>query len=296
MMSDPPAVFRFAPSPNGKLHLGHARSALINLRMARSVGGKMLLRFEDIDQARCTPALEKQMLEDLEWLGFEWDGEPLRQSNHFGAYREALSELDRKGMIYASYLTRSEIRKRVTELEASGTPWPCDPDGSPLYPGDEGRLPAKNRGTQIGALGRQVLRLDTEAAMSAVDKPLSWIEMAQDPDAKPGIMAADVAAWGDVALARRDTPTSYHLSCVIDDAHQGITHVVRGKDLYPATSIHRLLQELLNLQEPEYHHHALVLDENGRKLSKSDRSTSLQALREAGVTPAQISEKLGLWE
>ena len=245
-------IFRFAPSPNGHLHLGHARSALLNQKRARETGGRLLLRIEDIDTARCTPALEADMLEDLAWIGFEWDEKPWRQSEHFADYAAALDRL--APYLYDGYLSRAELRR-------AGENGPRDPDGAPFPPPHE-REPIPGR--------TPVRRLDMARAL------------ADHPDMRAA------AVWGDPVLRRRDTPTSYHLAVVVDDAAQGVTDVVRGADLEAATPLHRLLQRLLGLPTPRYEHHALVMGEDGRKLSKSDGATSLRDLREAGVNADEV--------
>ncbi|MBO6640085.1 MAG: tRNA glutamyl-Q(34) synthetase GluQRS [Roseitalea sp.] len=281
-------VFRFAPSPNGLLHLGHAYSALLNFDMARAAGGRFLLRIEDIDTARCMPALEARMLEDLRWLGLEWEEPVRRQSEHFDDYRRALDALADAGLAYRSAMSRGDIRRFVEAREAEGAIWPHDPDGAPLFPG---------RDHEDGPDARSAWRLDVAAALDHLRNTadLGWMEQGAGPDGETGWQAADPSAWGDFVLARRDTPTSYHLSVVIDDAQQGITHVVRGRDLFAATSAHVLLQELLGLLRPAYHHHDLVMDEDGgRKLSKSRGDTALAALRSAGATPADIRRMVGL--
>jgi glutamyl-Q tRNA(Asp) synthetase len=285
-MTDNPAVFRFAPSPNGALHLGHAYSAIANYEMAREAGGRFLLRMEDIDTERCSPALERGIREDLEWLGIEWDGPVRRQSEHFDEYRAALDALEAEGLVYRAWLSRSEIRRLVEEKESAPGAWPRDPDGAPLYPG--GR---HETGDDSEAY---VLRLDMREAIARIGLPQDWQERGAGPSGETGSIAADPAAWGDVVLARRDTPASYNLSVVIDDALQGVSHVVRGRDLFHATSVHVVLQELLGLSRPHYFHHDLVLGEDGRKLSKSNRDTSLKALRAAGVTPRDIRKMIGL--
>jgi len=280
MDNDSQLIFRFAPSPNGELHLGHAYSALLNLKMARDVGGKMLLRIEDIDTVRCTPELEKQMLEDLEWIGFEWDEEPIRQSERFDAYRQILDGLAKDGLIYPATLSRGDIKKRVVEL---GDEWPSDPDGAPHYPGNERDLSEQQRQKIINSGEPYTLRLDMTKAIQASSKDMFWNEDGSEIPTNP-------SQWGDVVLARKDTPASYHLSCVLDDAFQGITHIVRGQDLYHATSVHRLLQNLLDLQQPQYHHHDLILDDDSKKLSKSNKDTSLRQLRKSDHTPSDIIE------
>ncbi len=286
------AVFRFAPSPNGYLHLGHALSALLNRQFAQAAGGRMLLRIEDIDTARCTPALEAAMLEDLRWIGFAHDEPPRRQSGHFGEYAAALARLQGMGLIYEAYLTRAEIRGFVAETEAQGKPWPRDPDGAPLYPGDAALLEEAEIARRRASGAPFALRLDMRKAVSLLTGPLFWQEEGQEGQGRT--VAADPLAWGDVILARKDTPTSYHLSVTLDDALQGVTHVVRGQDLFHATAVHRLLQVLLGLPEPRYHHHRLILGADGRKLSKSEGHTALRALRAAGWTVADVRRRIGI--
>jgi len=278
-----PPVFRFAPSPNGALHLGHARSALLNFDMARHMGGRFLLRIEDIDTARCTPLLENQMLRDLEWLGLEWQDSPRRQSGHFADYRNALAKLQDQSLLYPAFMSRKEIKQAI-----EGKDWPSDPDGAPVYPGNERSWTPEQRTENLHR--QHNTRLDMKAAWANTTPALTWNELGQGPDGETGIISAEPQNWGDVILARTDTPTSYHLSVVVDDALSGVTHIVRGCDLFHATSVHRLLQELLELPQPLYHHHELVLDENGQKLSKSNQSTSLASLRQKGLTPANIRE------
>ncbi|ABY40064.1 tRNA glutamyl-Q(34) synthetase GluQRS [Brucella suis] len=287
-------VFRFAPSPNGQLHLGHAYSALLNANMAEQSGGRFLLRMEDIDTARCTPALEQGIYDDLHWLGLRWETPVRRQSEHFGEYRNALTKLADKGLVYPAFLSRSEVRKRISEACARGDGWPSDPDGTPLYPQDERNMSEKEQMEHIVSGAPYAWRLDMDKALASAGEPLFWNESGAGPDGETGRLAADPARWGDVVIARKDTPTSYHLSVVVDDALQGITHIVRGRDLFHATSVHRLLQKLLGLPEPLYHHHDLVLGEDGQKLSKSRKDTALASLREQGWTPADIRAKLGL--
>jgi glutamyl-Q tRNA(Asp) synthetase len=285
-----PPVFRFAPSPNGYLHLGHALSALVNFDMAKASHGRLLLRIEDIDAARCRLDYEQAIYEDLSWLGIAWDEPVRRQSEHFAEYRAALERLDRQGLVYPAFETRGEIAAIVAERERQGI-WLYDPDGAPLYPGSAGLVSVAERRRRIEAGEPYALRLDMKAAIEWCG-PLSWTEASLGGDRRE--VGADPAAWGDVVLARKETPTSYHLSVVIDDAIQEVTCVVRGQDLYLATGIHRLLQTLLGLPAPVYHHHRLVLDYDGRKLSKSDGATGLRMLRERGVTPAEIRRRVGL--
>lgn len=288
-----PPVFRFAPSPNGALHLGHAYSALINEKLARKCGGRLLLRIEDIDATRCTPALEAAMIADLEWLGLSFERPFRRQSEHLDAYREALARLIDRGLVYPAFLSRGELREVIARHEATGAPWPRDPDGAPLYPDHDRRLSSDERRQRIGAGAPFAWRLDTAKALATLSGPLLWTERGAGPSGEEGRIEADPAAWGDVALARRDGPTSYHLSVTVDDASQGVTDVARGRDLYRATSVHRLLQALLGLPAPFYHHHDLVVGPDGAKLSKSRKDAGLAALRAAGETPISIRRRLG---
>lgn len=285
-MSTP--VFRFAPSPNGELHLGHAYSALLNEKLAKEFGGRMLLRIEDIDTTRCTPEFEQAIYRDLEWLGIEWERPVRRQSDHFDLYADALERLRTMGLVYPAFMSRGEIRAYIAEHEAGGETWQRDPDGAPLYPPTDKQASDSMRRQRIGSGVPFSWRLDTELAIAAAGS-LDWSEFVSDD-----IIRAEPQAWGDVIIARSDIPTSYHLSVVLDDALQGITHVVRGRDLFAATSVQRVIQTLLGIAAPTYHHHRLILGSDGRKLSKSEGSTGLRALRECGTTPEQIKEKVGI--
>ena len=280
------SVFRFAPSPNGYLHVGHALSALLNFDMARTTGGRLLLRIEDIDRTRCRPEYEAAVYEDLAWLGIEWDKPVWRQSEHFEEYRKALRQLEERRLTFPSFETRAELARKVGERESHAR-WPRDPDGVPLYPGTARVMAAAEREARLAQGDSYAIRLDMITAMEWASD-LRWRETGGGPSGETGEVAADPAAWGDVILGRKDTPTSYHLSVVIDDALQGVTNVVRGQDLFWSTSVHRLLQELLGLAAPAYHHHWLVLDEAGRKLSKSTQATGLRELRAQGMTPKDI--------
>jgi glutamyl-Q tRNA(Asp) synthetase len=286
------SVFRFAPSPNGYLHLGHALSALINFDMARAAGGRYLLRMEDIDAARCRPHYAEAICEDLTWLGMRWEEPVRRQSEHFEDYRAALARLGSLRLVYPSFETRGEVARLVAERDAQAN-WPRDPDGAPLYPGNARALPVAQRNARMQSGEPYALRLDMAAATARAG-PLTFTETGAGPQAQTGTVSAVPQSWGDVVLARKELPTSYHLSVVIDDAHQGVTHIVRGQDLFRATGVHRLLQALLGLSSPTYHHHRLVLDDQGQKLSKSTRATSLRALREGGATAADIRRMVGL--
>ena len=287
-----PPVFRFAPSPNGYLHLGHAYSALLNFDLARQTGGRFLLRIEDIDATRCRPEFEAAIYEDLAWLGISWETPVRRQSEHFARYREAIEGLAGLGLIYPSFESRAEIARLVAQREASA-PWPRDPDRAPLYPGAAKSLPSDERERLIAQGIPYALRLDMVAAHARTGG-LSWKECGEGPGGERGVVSAQPEAWGDVILARKETPTSYHLSVVIDDALQGVTDVVRGRDLFWSTSVHRLLQRLLGIPQPAYRHHRLIEDASGHKLSKSTLATALRELRGQGVTPEEIRSLVGL--
>jgi len=287
-----PPVFRFAPSPNGYLHLGHALSALLNADMAKAAAGRLLLRIEDIDVTRCRPGYEAAIYEDLAWLGVAWEQPVRRQSDHYGDYRAALGRLDAMGLIYPSFESRAEIATMVAARETKG-PWPRDPDGAPLYPGDAKSTAAAERARRMTTGEPYALRLDVEAAIERA-VPLRWDESGEGPSGETGRIPANPAAWGDVILARKDAPASYHLAVTVDDAAQGVGDIVRGQDLFHATSVHRLLQGLLGLPAPRYRHHRLILDADGKKLSKSSAATGLRELRAQGLRPADIRRLVGL--
>ncbi len=286
-------AYRFAPSPNGPLHLGHAYSAILNYELALRHGGRFLLRIEDIDETRCRPEFEAAIYRDLDWLGLEWEEPVRRQSERFGAYAHAVRQLQERGLIYPAFLSRLDANRIVAEFERSGVQWPRDPDGMPHFPDHDRHLPPADAAARVAAGEAHTLRLDMAKAIAAAG-PLSWRELGKGPHGERGTVPADARHWGDVVIARKDVPTSYHLAVVIDDADQGITEIVRGQDLFASTSVHRLLQKLLGLPEPVYRHHKLLLDEHGQKLSKSDGATGLGALREAGATPADIRRMIGL--
>lgn len=266
-----PVVTRFAPSPTGHLHLGHARSAWEGWRAAREAGGRFLLRLEDIDRGRCRPEFDAAILEDLAWLGLGWDGAVRRQSEHLSDYRAALDRLDAAGLLYPCFCTRRDIHA------AGGAPQ--GELGAP-YPGTCRRLGAAERAERLAAAPDCALRLDVGAAVGRAGRP-GW-----DEDGRPA--AFDPARLGDVVLARKEFPASYHLAVTVDDALQGVTLVTRGEDLFAATAIHRLLQELLGLPAPRYRHHPLLTDASGRRLAKRDRAATIRSLREAGRGPAEV--------
>ncbi len=282
-------AFRFAPSPNGALHLGHALSALKNAELAEQAGGRLLVRIEDIDTVRCPRHLAAAALDDLAWLGLAWE-QPVRyQSEHFADYTTAAARLDAMGLLYPCFATRSEIA-------AAARTGNVDPDGAPLYPGIWRNAAAASVEQRKSRGEPHALRLDMAKALAAVEgrglAPLTWKSM--DDQGRIEIRRAAPERWGDVVLIRKDTPASYHLAVVVDDAIQGITHVVRGLDLLASTDLHRLLQVLLDLPEPVYRHHRLLTDQTGRKLAKSARDTSLAELRKQSWTPAEVRRRVGL--
>ncbi len=284
-------VFRFAPSPNGRLHLGHAYSALLNADFARRYGGRLLLRIEDIDITRCRPEFEEAIYEDLAWLGLSWERPVRRQSEHFADYHAAFLSLKGKGVVYPCFCSRRDIAEGVACREAGGEPWPRDPDGAPLYPGTCREISMGEIQRRIGAGEAHAWRLDGTTLRALLPGPHTYGRF--DREGREEILEARPWRWGDAVIVRKDTPTSYHLSVVVDDALQGVTHVVRGRDLEAATDLHVLLQTLLALPTPLYHHHGLVLDPTGDKLAKSRRSEALAELRADGVTPQAIRQRLG---
>ncbi len=272
---------RFAPSPTGYLHLGHALAALFAARAAKQAGGHFLLRIEDIDATRRRPAFEKAIHEDLRWLGLEWENPVRRQSEHMDDYAAALDKLAALDVLYPCFCTRKEIG---AEIAAAGNA-PHGPDG-PLYPGTCRGIDKQSREERVTMDLPYALRLHVEKA-TALTGELDW------SDAEVGKVAAKPHIFGDVVLARKDTPTSYHLAVTLDDHLQGVSLVTRGEDLFPATHIHRLLQALLGLDRPAYHHHRLLANEAGQRLCKRDKALSLRALREAGKTPEEVRAMAG---
>lgn len=287
-------TFRFAPSPNGELHLGHAYSALLNHKLAGAAGGRLLLRIEDIDTTRCTPEFETGIFRDLKWLGIDWEKPARRQSEHFLEYRAVLDRLIADELVYPAFMSRGEIRAFIAARQKRGRDWPRDPDGVPLYPAIDKTLSMKERGSRMAEGVPFAWRLDVENAMARIGKNPSWVEYGDETLAATRIVEARPRDWGDVILARRDIPTSYHLAVVVDDALQGVSDVVRGADLFLATGVQRLLQDLLGLPQPRYFHHRLILGPDGRKLSKSLADTGLAALRAAGTSPPRIGRLVGL--
>ncbi len=298
-------ILRFAPSPNGRLHLGHALSAGLNAAIACRLGGTFLLRIEDIDTVRCTPDQIAACREDLAWLGMSWPEPALQQSTRFPIYRKAADRLRARGLLYPCRCSRRDIARAVAEQETRiGSSWPRDPDGAPLYPGTCRHFPP-SCDAGIGTPGF-AWRLDMTAALTALHNDTAQADSM--PLAYPAADIADLLAgremirqvpvdparWGDAVLIRKDVPASYHLAVVVDDAEQGITHVVRGQDLEAATDLHVLLQRLLGLPTPIYAHHALIRDAEGEKLAKSRSAPSLAERRNTGDTPAAIRARLGL--
>jgi glutamyl-Q tRNA(Asp) synthetase len=273
-------VLRFAPSPNGRLHLGHAYSALVNEEFASRLGGRLLLRIEDIDITRCRPEFETAIITDLAWLGLRFEPDIRRQSEHFDEYRAAAGRLEAMGLLYPCFCTRKQIAQAVREIEkATGARSPRDPDGAPLYP-------QTCRGIEAPAAAPHALRLDMEKALARAGHDLSYIRI--DPGGGEERVAAHPSRWGDAVIVRKEIPTSYHLCVVHDDALQGVTHVVRGADLEAATDLHVLLQRLLGYPTPRYHHHGLIRDETGEKLAKRRVSTPLGELRAEGMTAEEV--------
>ena len=276
-------VTRFAPSPTGELHLGSAYSARIAWRRARDAGGTFLVRIEDIDIRRCRREYETAMLADLRWLGLAWDGEVRRQSDHFADYGRVMDRLDARGLVYPCFCTRADIAASTTAPH----PTTMGPDG-PLYPGTCRHLSNEERRLRIAAGIEHCMRFDCAraaeqaGAYSFHDETLGWIE------GRPLLM-------GDFVIARKDTPTSYHLSVTVDDHLQGVTLVTRGIDLLPSTHVHALLQKLLGYAAPQYAHHPLLTDASGRRFAKRDRDLTIRALRESGRTPAEVFEMIDGW-
>lgn len=286
-LSDARPVFRFAPSPNGYLHLGHAYSALVNQKLARQAGGRLLLRIEDIDTGRCRPEYEEAIYEDLAWLGIAWETPVRRQSEHFSEYARALESIWERNLVYPCFCSRTDI----TQMIGGAAGWPADPDGAPLYPGRCKHLAPEETRRWLASGRSATLRLHCDEAIAEAELRLGWREYYEGGEARD--VAAEPSRWGDAVVGRRDVPGSYHIACVVDDAAQGVTDIVRGMDLFNATSLHRLLQELLGLPAPNYHHHELILDDDGRKLSKSTHARSVRSLRAAGESAAGVRERLG---
>ncbi len=283
-------AFRFAPSPTGYLHIGHALSAMIGFELARKFNARFVVRIEDTDVGRCRPQFVDAIFDDLAWLGLEWEKPVWCQSERLDIYADYQERLRQQGLLYPCFATRSEITAALSE-----TAFRRDPEGAPVYPGLHKRLTDDDVARRIAAGEPMALRLDMAKALALAVQKLPARRLTLQTFACDGSITSrtlDPARWGDVVIARKDTGTSYHLAGVIDDAAQGITHVCRGRDLEAASDIHRLLQVLLDLPEPIYHHHPLVLDARGRKLSKSAGDTALHGLRRAGWTASDVRKHL----
>jgi glutamyl-Q tRNA(Asp) synthetase len=285
-------IFRFAPSPNGELHLGHALSALIGFARAQAAGGRFLLRLEDIDVGRTRPEFVAGIFEDLRWLGLTWAEPVLRQSQRMPAYRAAARRLEAMGLLYPCFASRAEIA-------AASNPAACDPDGVPLYPGLFRQAPAADIARRKADGEPFALRLDMARALAAAKAKLGGAALTFTELGEDGVVhsiAARPERWGDAIIARKEVATSYHLAVVIDDAWQGVTHVTRGRDLFAATDLQRLLQLLMDLPVPVYQHHRLLTDASGRKLAKSAGDTSLRQLRRQGLTATDVRRLVGFAE
>ncbi len=275
-------VTRFAPSPTGFLHMGHAYSAFAGWHAARMAGGLFLLRVEDIDTGRCRPHFEDAIYEDLAWLGLTWERPVRRQSEHLPDYRAALAALESLGVVYPCFCTRKAIQQEVARMSRA----PHGPDGA-LYPGTCRNLPQAERDQRIGDGNAYALRLDSARAASVIGEA-TWL------DELAGPQRVMPALFGDVVLARRDVPTSYHLSVTVDDHLQDITLVTRGEDLFHATHVHRTLQILLGYKAPIYRHHRLITDDAGQRLAKRSDAMSIRHHRAAGMAPGEIWSSIGV--
>lgn len=280
---EPPFVTRFAPSPSGLLHLGHAYSALFAHATARASGGRFLLRIEDIDHTRCRPAFEQAIIDDLRWLGLRFEAPAWRQSTRTDVYQDALATLRAMDLAYPCFCTRQQIQSEIARSASA----PHGPSGEPVYPRTCRHLQPADAAARIARGQPHAWRLDVEAALERTG-PLHWYDM------RGGWQDCRARDMGDVVLGRKDIPTSYHLAVTVDDAAQGITLVTRGEDLFHATHVHRLLQALLDLPVPHYYHHNLIAGADGQRLAKRNRSVSLRYFRERGETPDGIWTKIGL--
>lgn len=282
-------VTRFAPSPTGLLHLGHAFAALFAERAARETSGRFLLRIEDIDATRARDDFERAIEEDLAWLGLKWETPARRQSDCFADYAAASARLKAKGFLYPCFCTRKEIAAEISESAVA----PQGPDGA-LYPGTCRHRSSMEREERIAGGESHAWRLNVEHAMRSIEPALAFDESGMGPSGETGHVEARPDIFGDVVLARKETASSYHLAVVVDDASQGVTLVTRGNDLFKAAHLHRLLQALLDLPAPRYRHHRLIADASGRRLAKRDQATALRTLRENGWSAARVREELGL--
>jgi len=283
MIEREPVITRFAPSPSGRLHLGHAYAAMVAYDAARFSGGYFLVRMEDIDKNRCRPEFEDAIFEDLAWLGLKWAEPVMRQSDRMDNYADVIRELEALDIIYPCFCTRADIRAEIERSPAA----PHGPEGV-IYPGTCRHIPLQERLERVEGGEAHALRIDIDKALEIADPILTWNERDE------GMSRAYPQRFGDVVLARKDTPTSYHLSVVVDDAAQGITLVTRGRDLFDATGIHRLLQSLLKYPVPRYYHHKLITDDRGKRLATRDAALSLETLRKNGSSPEYIRYLVGL--
>jgi glutamyl-Q tRNA(Asp) synthetase len=294
-MSNGP-VFRFAPSPNGRLHLGHAYSACLNQHLAEHAGGVLLLRIEDIDIGRSRQHFIQAIFDDLDWLGVPYARNSLQQSSRFAIYEQSLKQLREMGLVYPCWATRAEIRNHIMDQAGGLNAWPRDPDGGYVYPNLYKELKPRERQALMWENRDYAWRIDIDALQSMAEEknsgPIFFTESDALAPASKTETRVDARPFGDIIIARKDIPTSYHLSVVLDDAHQNITHVVRGQDLRAATHIHRLLQMVLGLPAPIYTHHALLQAMEGRRLSKTAGDSSFRALELAGVTAQDIRRHL----
>lgn len=279
-------VTRFAPSPTGRLHLGHAYSAWFAWSQAARAGGRFLLRIEDIDRGRCHPEFDAGILDDLAWLDLSWETPVRRQSDHFADYAKALDVLADRGLIYPCFCTRKDIQREIEAAGHAPHDVPRGPDGA-LYPGTCRALDSGEAGDRVTRGDAFALRLKTDVA-AAVTGPLPWTDLDR------GAQKARPEMFGDVVLARKDTPTSYHLAVTLDDHIQGVTRVTRGEDLFAATHLHRLLQALLGLRTPEYRHHGLLTGPDGKRFAKRDKSETIETLRNRGHAPDEVWEMAGV--
>lgn len=291
MKTQPSVVTRFAPSPTGLLHLGHAYAAILAHDWAHERGGRFILRIEDIDTTRCRAEFEEKIYHDLAWLGLKWDEPVRRQSEHVALYRSKLDALSDRGLLYPCFCTRQEIAHEIARMPSA----PHGPEG-PIYPGTCLALTPDERASRIDQGLSHAWRLNVAQALNAagISSDILFTETGHGPKGEQGKIRIDPYLFGDVVLGRKDLGVSYHLAVTVDDHVQGITHVTRGEDLFHATYVQRLLQELLGLDEPAYHHHGLIMHESGRRLAKRDKDQTIEALRAAGATPMDIRDKLGL--
>lgn len=283
-------ITRFAPSPTGGLHLGHAYSALLAQAAARDSGGRFLLRIEDIDTGRCRPEFTAQIIDELQWLGLEWDGPVRRQSERISEYRRELAGLTARGLTYPCFCTRRDIADEIARMQSA----PQGPEG-PLYPGTCRGLDDSVRTSRLAAGEPHAIRLDIAACLQALTAPPDgFLETGQGPCGETGLIPLQPGLFGDIVLGRRDVGVSYHLAVVIDDHDQGITLVTRGDDLFAASHVQRLLQAVLGFEAPRYRHHPLIRDANGRRLAKRDQAQTLAALRDSGLSPQAVRARLRL--